>query len=49
MTCAGDRSPGGALLTGLFPGRKVVQLTIDPIAAGGGGIHCTTQQQPAVG
>lgn len=34
------------LLTELFPGREVVQLDIDPIAAGGGGIHCTTQQQP---
>ncbi|WP_420868171.1 agmatine deiminase family protein [Collimonas pratensis] len=31
----------------LFPGRAIVQLNIDPIAAGGGGIHCTTQQQPA--
>lgn len=31
----------------LFPGRTVVQLNIDPIAAGGGGIHCTTQQEPA--
>ena len=30
----------------LFPGRKVVQVNIDPIAAGGGGIHCATQQQP---
>jgi agmatine deiminase len=31
----------------LFPGREVVQIDIDPIAAGGGGIHCSTQQQPA--
>ena len=30
----------------LFPGRTVVQLNIDGIAAGGGGIHCTTQQEP---
>ncbi|MFE3026751.1 agmatine deiminase family protein, partial [Nocardia tengchongensis] len=30
----------------LFPGREVVQIDIDGIAAGGGGIHCTTQQQP---
>ena len=33
-------------MTELFPGRKIVQLNIDAIAAGGGGIHCTTQQQP---
>jgi agmatine deiminase len=33
-------------LQDLFPERDVVQLNIDGIAAGGGGIHCTTQQQP---
>ncbi len=32
----------------LFPGREVVQICIDGIAAGGGGIHCTTQQEPKV-
>jgi agmatine deiminase len=31
----------------LFPRREVVQLNIDGIAAGGGGIHCLTQQEPA--
>ncbi len=31
-----------------FPGRDVVQLNIDAIAAGGGGIHCTTQQEPEI-
>jgi len=35
-----------AILRELFPGRDIVQLNIDAIAAGGGGIHCTTQQQP---
>ncbi len=30
----------------LFPNRKIIPLNIDGIAAGGGGIHCTTQQQP---
>jgi agmatine deiminase len=32
----------------LYPDRTVEQLRIDTIAAGGGGIHCCTQQQPAV-
>jgi agmatine deiminase len=36
-----------ATLQRLFPGREIVQLDIDGIAAGGGGIHCTTQQEPA--
>lgn len=35
------------ILVDLFPGRDVIQLNIDGIAAGGGGIHCTTQQQPS--
>jgi len=30
----------------LFPDRDIVQINIDGIAAGGGGIHCTTQQEP---
>jgi agmatine deiminase len=30
----------------LFPRRDVVALNIDGIAAGGGGIHCSTQQEP---
>ena len=33
-------------LKALFPKREIVQLNIDGIAAGGGGIHCTTQQEP---
>ena len=33
-------------LQALFPNRSIVQINIDYIAAGGGGIHCTTQQQP---
>ena len=36
-----------AILREQFPNRDIVQLNIDAIAAGGGGIHCTTQQQPA--
>jgi agmatine deiminase len=46
----GDRPADDAarsLVTGLYPGREVVQLTINNLAEGGGGIHCVTQQQPA--
>ena len=35
------------ILAELFPNREVIQLNINAIAGGGGGIHCTTQQQPA--
>jgi agmatine deiminase len=38
-----------ATLAGLFPDREIVQLDIDAIGAGGGGIHCVTQQQPLPG
>jgi len=34
-------------LQDLFPNRRVIQIDVDAIAAGGGGIHCTTQQEPA--
>lgn len=36
------------LLTKLYPGRAVEQVNIDPIAAGGGGIHCVTKNLPRV-
>jgi agmatine deiminase len=36
------------LLEELYPDREVVQINIDAIAAGGGGIHCVTNQQPKV-
>lgn len=42
---AADEAALSALQT-LFPDRTVVQINIDGIAAGGGGIHCTTQQEP---
>jgi agmatine deiminase len=32
-----------------FPDREVVQIFYDAVAEGGGGIHCSTQQQPAAG
>ena len=31
-----------------FPNREIVMLNVDGIAAGGGGIHCATQQEPKV-
>ena len=34
------------LLSRLYPDRDVIQLDIDAIAAGGGGIHCVTHQLP---
>ncbi|MEU9075207.1 agmatine deiminase family protein [Kitasatospora sp. NPDC048538] len=37
-----------AVLQAEFPDRDVVQVNIDTIASGGGGIHCATQSQPAV-
>ena len=30
-----------------FPGRAIEQIAMDGIAAGGGSIHCATQQEPA--
>ena len=45
----GDRAADAAAhnsLARLFPGRRVVAVAIDAIAAGGGGIHCATQQEP---
>jgi agmatine deiminase len=30
----------------LYPGREIVSLNVDPIGEAGGGIHCSTQQQP---
>jgi agmatine deiminase len=47
----GDRAADDvarSLVADLYPRREVVQLTIDNLAEGGGGIHCATQQQPAV-
>ncbi|MFI0924319.1 agmatine/peptidylarginine deiminase [Streptomyces sp. NPDC021012] len=41
---ADDRARG--ILQEHFPKRDVVQLNIDTIATGGGGIHCSTHDQP---
>lgn len=37
-----------AIIREAFPGRKVVPITGRVIAEGGGGVHCITQQVPAV-
>ena len=34
------------ILGQVYPGREVVSLDVDPIGEAGGGIHCSTQQQP---
>lgn len=31
-----------------YPGREIVMLNVDPLGESGGGIHCATQQMPAV-
>ena len=46
----GDAAADGLaaeLIGAAYPGRDVVAMNIDPVSAGGGGIHCATQQQPA--
>ncbi|MFE7709222.1 agmatine/peptidylarginine deiminase [Streptomyces sp. NPDC057486] len=37
-----------ATLARLYPDRVIEQLNIDRLGTGGGGIHCVTQQQPAL-
>ena len=32
----------------IYPDRVIVQVPIKSLALGGGGIHCVTQQQPAL-
>jgi agmatine deiminase len=44
---AADRR-AAAILAEEYPGRRVVTIDARPILARGGGIHCITQQQPAV-
>ncbi|MCX4026602.1 agmatine deiminase family protein [Endozoicomonas sp. SM1973] len=36
------------ILQAEYPNHTIEMLNIDPIAAGGGGIHCSTMQQPVV-
>jgi agmatine deiminase len=45
----GDRAADAqakAILAEVFPDRTIEQIAIDGIAAGGGSIHCATQQEP---
>ncbi|GHA96629.1 agmatine deiminase family protein [Streptomyces chryseus] len=44
---ADDRA--ASIVRDLHPGRTVVQVGIDMLAEGGGGIHCATQQRPVAG
>lgn len=47
----GDRERdelAGKALANAFPGRKIILLRIDAIAAGGGGVHCVTQPMPSL-
>jgi agmatine deiminase len=51
VSCAfGDPADAEAadVLRAAYPGREVVQLDARPLFARGGGIHCITQQQPAL-
>ena len=50
VPCYGTASDADAygVFKELFPDRRIVQVRVDEIAVGGGGIHCITQQQPAV-
>jgi agmatine deiminase len=44
-----DRDPEAVeTYKSIYPDREVVQVSINNIAPGGGGIHCITQQQPAL-
>jgi agmatine deiminase len=38
-----------ATIQAAYPDRKVVMVQVNAIAAGGGAIHCITQEQPATG
>jgi len=50
MPSFGDSCDGPAfrIFSGLFPDRKIIQLLADDLVVGGGGLHCITQQEPAV-
>ena len=37
-----------ATLAAHYPGRQIVMLNVDALGLMGGGIHCATQQMPAL-
>lgn len=39
-------APAAAAIAAAFPDRKLVQVQVTAIAAGGGAVHCITQEQP---
>lgn len=43
---ADDRARG--ILSDFYPGREIIGIDARPLFARGGGIHCITQQQPAI-
>ena len=50
MPAFGDPNdePARTILAQCFPGRDIMQIDALDIVQGGGGIHCITQQEPAV-
>ena len=42
----GYREDAAAIIAEAYPGREVVMVDARPLFARGGGIHCTTQQEP---
>ena len=51
IACAFDDpadAGAGAILADAYPGRSIVQVDARPLFARGGGVHCITQQQPAI-
>jgi agmatine deiminase len=50
MPAYGTAGDAGARATvrAAFPDRRIVQIDVNSVAAGGGAIHCITQEQPKV-
>jgi agmatine deiminase len=46
--CIASDAKAVAAISAAYPDRKVVQIKVNAIAAGGGAIHCITQEQPAL-